>query len=240
MKLMEELKSNSVDMILSDPPYNTSECHWDHNVNLNKLWKLYDNIIKENGAIVLTAIQPFTSRLVISNLNMFKYSLVWQKSRTGHFAQAPYRPLTEHEDILIFSKAGTAHNAKPRMKYNPQGVKEYHKKVRGKGYSEHRPVRTKQEDYIQEKTNYPRSVLYFKSVAKPVHPTQKPIALFEYLIRTYTDEDDLVLDNFAGSGTTGVACINSNRRFLLIEQDDKYLSIINNRIHEAKQQLKLF
>ena len=232
LEIMPELPDKSIDLILCDLPFGTTECKWDTPIQLDPLWKQYNRIIKDDGAIVLFGIQPFTSVLVTSNLPMFKYSVVWKKSKISHFAQAPYRFLTEHEDILIFSKAGTAKNAKIRMKYNPQGLKDCNKVCRGKGHSDHRAGRKPQKDYIQTKTGYPKSILEFKSDTAKLHPTQKPVPLIEYLIKTYSNKNDLVLDNCAGSGTTGIACNNIGRNSILIEIDLKYCNKINKRLKE--------
>ena len=172
----------------------------------------------------------------MSNLELFKYSLVWRKTRIQGFAQAPYRFMTEHEDILVFSKGGCAKNAKNRMKFNPQGLIYSPKVVKGKkaNASEHRIRKTDQKDFISEWTNYPKSIIEIGSEFKTVHPTQKPVALLEYLIKTYTNEGDTVLDNCMGSGSTGVACVNTNRNFIGIELDDKYFEIAKRRISEAR------
>ena len=240
LEIMKLIPNGSVDMILCDLPYGTTACKWDTIIPFEALWEQYKRVIKDNGAIVLTAAQPFTSALILSNTKMFKYSLVWQKSTISHFAQAPYRFLTEHEDIVIFSFGGCSSNANPRMKFNPQGLIDCNKLVKGKGHSDHRPSKKIQKPFFQTKTGYPKSVLKFNSDKAKHHPTQKPVALFEYLIKTYTNEGDTVLDNCAGSGTTGVACQNTNRNYILIEQEQKYYDIIVNRLgvgHEFSDNL---
>ena len=233
LELMKDVPSGSVDMILCDLPYGTTACKWDTVIPFDKLWEQYERLIKANGAIVLTAAQPFTSALVMSNQKMFKYSLVWKKSRVSHFAQAPYRFLTEHEDILVFSYGGTSKNANIRMTYNPQGTKPCNRICRGKGHSDHRPSSIIQSDYLQTTTGYPKSIIEIASDMAKEHPTQKPVALFEYLIRTYTNEGDLVLDNCIGSGTTAIAAINTNRNFIGFELDENYCQIANTRITQA-------
>lgn len=229
---MKEIPDKSIDMILCDLPYGTTSCKWDTVIPFEPLWEQYERIIKDNGAIVSTARQPFTSALVMSNPKLFKYSLVWVKTRIGGFAQAPYKFMNEHEDLLVFSKGGCAKNAKPRMKYNPQGLVYKPKIVKGKkaDSSPHRMRKTDQKDYIQKYTNYPKSVLRFDSEFKTVHPTQKPVALFEYLVKTYTNEGDIVLDNCIGSGTTAIACMNTNRNFIGIEKEEEYVKIARGRI----------
>ena len=208
-------------------------CKWDSIILLEPMWEQLKRVIKSNGAIVMTASQPFTTTLIASNMKMFKYSLVWKKSKVCHFAQAPYRFLTEHEDIVVFSYGGTSKNAKIRMTYNPQGLRDCNIKCKGKAHSDHRPSKIKQADYVQTKTGYPRSIIEVKSDTAKVHPTQKPVALMEYLIKTYTNEGELVLDFAAGSGTTGVACKNLNRNFILIEKESKYCKIAKERINNG-------
>jgi site-specific DNA-methyltransferase (adenine-specific) len=167
---------------------------------------------------------------------MFKYSLVWKKSKTGNFAQAPYRFLCEHEDILVFSYGKVSKNGNPRMKYFPQGTQPCNKVMKGKtGNSEHRGGRATQSDYVQTVTNYPRSVLEFDNEGKPEHPTQKPLSLCEYLIRTYTSEGDVVLDSCMGSGTTAVACVASNRIYVGYEKEKKYYDTCIRRIANSSK-----
>ena len=233
LEVMTNIPDASVDMILCDLPYGTTACKWDTVIPFEPLWEQYRRIVRSGGAIVLTAAQPFTSALVMSAGDLFKYSLVWRKSRVSHFAQAPYRFLTEHEDILVFSDGGTSKNAKTRMTYNPQGVRSCEKICKGKGHSDHRPSAKRQADYVQTVTGYPKSILEFASEAAKEHPTQKPVALMEYLIRTYTNDGEVVLDNCMGSGTTGVACANTGRRFIGIEREPNYFQIAQNRIQRV-------
>lgn len=233
LERMKEIPDGSVDLVLADPPYGTTACKWDSIIPLEPMWEQLKRVIKPNGAIVMTASHPFTSVLVSSNLGMFKYCLVWKKSKINHFAQAPYRFLTEHEDVVVFSFGGTSKNAKIRMIYNPQGVSECSKVCRGKGHSDHRPSGKVQSDYVQTVTGYPKSILDFKSNYAKEHPTQKPVALMEYLIRTYTNEGEIVLDFTMGSGTTGVACVNTGRNFIGMELDDHYFDVATKRIDEA-------
>ncbi len=231
---MRRLPDASVDMILTDLPYGLTECRWDSVLPLPALWEQYKRVIKPAGAIVLFGQQPFTSTLVSSNPEMFKYSLVWKKTKTGNFAQAPYRFLCEHEDILVFSYGKTAKNGSPRMVYNPQGTQPCNKVMKGKtGTTEHREGRTAQADYVQTVTNYPRSVLEFANEGKTLHPTQKPLALCEYLIRTFTNEGALVLDSCMGSGTTAVASRNTGRIFVGFELDAKNHALCIERLGKA-------
>jgi len=232
LERMKEIPDGSVDLILTDPPYGTTACKWDSVIDLPLMWEQLNRIIKPNGAIVLFGAEPFSSLLRASNLKMFKYDWVWIKTKTQHFAQAPYRPMTEHEIISVFSFGGTAKNAKPRMMYNAQDLIKCNKVCKGKkaAHSEHRMRLTDQADYVQEWTNYPTTTLKFASEGKPIHPTQKPVALMEYLIKTYTNESETVLDFTFGSGTTGVACKNLSRKFIGIEMDDNYFDIATKRI----------
>jgi len=239
LEIMPLIPDKSVQLILADLPYGTTACKWDTVIPFDKLWEQYERIIKPNGAIVLTASQPFTSALVMSNPKLFKYQWVWVKSKKTGFTNSKNRPLSQHEDVLVFSKASVANGSKIMMKYNPQGLQPLGKVRKGdknksigdaNGQKYYRPSQSK--DYVQEFTNYPTTVLSIASEGKIIHPTQKPVELMEYLIKTYTNEGDLVLDNTAGSGTTAIACLNTNRHFIMIEKDQKYYEIMCNRIEK--------
>ena len=232
LEKMKDITDGSIDAVICDLPYGTTACKWDTCIPFEPMWEQLKRVTKKNGAIVLFGSQPFTSALVMSNPKMFKYEWVWEKSKAQHFAQAPYRPMTINENILVFSDGGTAKNALNRMKYNPQGLLPYNKIVKGKPakHSQHRMRKTDQKDYVQEWTNYPTSILKFNNEGKPIHPTQKPVALMEYLIKTYTNEGETVLDFCAGSGTTGVAAKNLNRNCILIEKDKKYVEVASKRL----------
>jgi len=232
---MKTLPEKSIDLILTDLPYGLTECKWDSIIPLKDLWEQYKRLIKPTGAIVLFGQQPFSSMLVSSNYEMFKYSLVWKKTKTGNFAQAPYRFLCEHEDILVFSYGKVTKNGNPRMTYNPQGTKECNKVMKGKtGSTSHREGRATQSDYVQTVTNYPRSILEFGSEGKAEHPTQKPLELCEYLIRTYTNQGDIVLDSCMGSGTTAVAAVRTGRTYVGYEKEEKYYHIGLERLKSAQ------
>ena len=226
LDIMKSIPNSSIDMILCDLPYGTTQNKWDSIINLDELWLQYNRIIKENGAIVLTSMQPFTSSLVNSNLKSFKYCWYWVKNRATGVLNAKKQPLRNIEEICIF-------NVK---KYNPQGLIRYDKQSRNGKKDSENYGKGKTNSYIQEFTNYPKQLLEFDSVQRVIHPTQKPTELFEYLIKTYTNEGDIVLDNCAGSGTTGIACMNTNRNCILIEKDKNYFDIINERIDKYKQQ----
>jgi len=201
----------------------TTACKWDSVIPFEPLWAEYERVIKDNGAIVLTASQPFTTVLANSNLRLFRYAWVWEKEQGVNFLMAKKQPLKVHEDILVFYKK--------QPTYNPQMTKgkPY---ISGKGDSGEVTGRVKKIQTKNEGTRYPRSVIKFNREVG-LHPTQKPVALFEYLIRTYTNEGEVVLDNCIGSGTTAVAAINTNRQFIGIEREAKYVEIANKRIAEA-------
>jgi site-specific DNA-methyltransferase (adenine-specific) len=226
LEKMKEIPSGSVDMVMCDLPYGTTQNKWDSVIPLEPLWKEYKRICK--GAVVLTASQPFTSALVTSNLPDFKYAWVWEKSAaTGHL-NAKRMPMKLHEDILVFGEG----------LYNPQDLKPFNKTVRRGNNGTNFGVSGTEN--FQEWTNYPRSILRIPNDSKAVHPTQKPVALMEYLIRTYTNPGDTVLDNTMGSGTTGVACVNTGREFIGIERDPEYFAIAQKRIGKALMSDPLF
>tara|TARA_R110002153_G_scaffold93486_2_gene226012 strand:- start:531 stop:1328 length:798 start_codon:yes stop_codon:yes gene_type:complete len=237
---MKKILPKSIDLICCDLPYGLTECKWDTPIDIEQLWKCYNSILKDNGTIILFGQQPFTSRLVASNYKMYKYSLVWQKSKPGGFAQAPYKVLCEHEDILIFTNGKTTKNSQNRMTYNPQGTIACNIKMKGKtGTTEHRKGRKTQNDYIQTTTNYPRSILKFNNEGKVKHPTQKPLLLIEYLIKTFSNENEVILDNCMGSGTTAIACIKNNRKYIGFEMNTTYFDICKERIATLDKHKKL-
>jgi site-specific DNA-methyltransferase (adenine-specific) len=229
---MKKIKKESIDMILCDLPYGTTQCSWDSIIPFKDLWEQYERIIKLNGAIVLTASQPFTSNLVMSNPKLFRYSLVWEKSKSTGYLNSKKMPMRAHEDILVFYKKLPT--------YNPQ-------MVQGTPYDKgtaHRPtqvyreqkgeIHVKNEDGLR----FPRSVQYFKtaeSEGKVYHPTQKPIAMFEWLIKTYSNENDIILDNCIGAGTTAIAAIRTNRKYIGIEINEEYYKISLERIESESK-----
>ena len=233
LELMKELPDNSADMILCDLPYGTTASKWDKHLPAEELWRQYERIIADDGAIVLTASGQFTHKLIQSNVNMYKYKWIWVKTRSGNFVNAKNRPMTKFEEVLVFSKGNTANGSINKMKYNPQGLIEVNK-VKKNGENKFGTMAGKRpghkKETVQKFTNYPTDVLFFDSVGKPIHPTEKPVELFEYLIRTYTNEGETVLDNCMGSGTTGVACKNLNRNFIGMELDENYFNIAKKRI----------
>ena len=226
LERMAEIPDGSVDLVLTDPPYGTTACKWDAVIPFEPMWAAVKRVLKKNGAAVFTASQPFTSALVMSNTGWFKYAWVWDKRRPSNPMLAKKQALKVHEDVCVFyAKFGT---------YNPQGVFETDGKPRG-GV---KPSKTDlgfgkgvSADYRQTRSGYPKSILtYGTDNTKNVHPTQKPVALMEYLIRTYTNEGETVLDFTMGSGTTGVACVNTGRNFIGIERDPGYFEIAKKRI----------
>ena len=226
---MKNIEDKSVDLLLVDLPYGTTQCKWDSIIDLESLWKEYNRVCKKNAAMIFTAAQPFTSALIMSNPKNFKYTWVWEKSKATGYLNAKKMPMRAHEDVCIFYR-------KPPV-YNPQMTKgdPYNK---GKAhrptdvYGSQKSVLVKNDTGLR----YPRTVQYFKtaeSEGKVMHPTQKPLALFEYLIKTYSNEGDLVLNSCMGVGTTPVACINTNRGYIGIELDEEYFAKAEKRVEIA-------
>lgn len=235
LEVMKDIPDKSIDMILCDLPYGTTACSWDTIIPFEPLWAAYKRIIKDNGAIVLTASQPFTSKLVMSNLEMFKYEWIWNKNTVTGFLSANKIPLKSHENILTFCKTTPI--------YNPIKTEGHIKKIVRAGSYNKTDIynqRGKRPNY-NSTNRYPRTSLFFDSIIRTdtLHPTQKPVALFKYLIKTYTNPGELILDNCAGSGTTAIACIKTDRNYILIEKEKKYIDIINNRIRQELSQRKL-
>ena len=231
LEVMKDIPDGSVDMVLADPPYGTTACKWDSIIPLEPMWEQLNRVIKPDGAIVIFGSEPFSSILRMSDIKNYKYDWVWEKNPVG-FLNAKKMPLKSIENILCFYKTLPT--------YNPQGLVSVEKKIKtngkskefktGKGLATHNGGRLT-GTYTTEHTNYPRQVLSFnKSNSKSVHPTQKPVALMEYLIKTYTNEGETVLDFAMGSGTTGVACKNLNRNFIGIELDKDYFEMAKKRI----------
>ncbi len=225
---MKRIPDKSIDMILCDLPYGTTACKWDTVIPFEPMWEQYKRLIKSNGAIVLTASQPFTSMLVMSNPKWFKYCWVWVKTKASGHLDAKRKPMRKHEDIIIFGNKGWPN-------YYPQGLIDGTFKtgrnvdMTDKVYSQYKNHGT------STKGNYPKSVIEFANPSGKghLHPTQKPIALCEYLIKTYTNEGETVLDNCMGSGTTAIACINTGRNFIGFELDKHYCEIAEKRISDG-------
>jgi len=244
LELMPQIPSGSVDMILCDLPYGTTACKWDTVIPFEPLWAEYKRIIKKNGAIVLFGSQPFTSALVMSNPDWFKYIWTWKKlGKPTGFQNAKKQPLRCIEDICVFGEG--------QIFYYPQGLTRIDRKKKNsvscggdsvridvEESTNKGSMRTPGKEYVQEFTGYPTNLLEFDRVHSGTeHPTQKPVALCEYLIKTYTNEGEWVLDNCMGSGTTGVAAVNTGRNFIGIEQEEKYFTIAKQRIQQAEQLL---
>ena len=260
LELMKDVPDKSIDMILCDLPYGTTKNKWDIVIPFDKLWEQYKRIIKDHGAICLFGTNPFSAKLICSNLNWYKHEWIWEKQKASNFMQAKYAPLKYHEDILVFGEPGKLRIFNPQ-RYRVteiQDIMGFSKKemeyfFRNRQYDTFGKIdrrktnnnpktnkvfegtslkRTRTKD-----TGYrnPKSIIKInKSINKNSHPTQKPVALLEYLIKTYTNENDLVLDNCMGSGSTGVACANTNRNFIGMELDPKYFKIAKERINNAK------
>lgn len=243
---MQEIPDKSIDMICADLPYGTTACKWDSIIPLEKLWNQYRRIIKDNGAIVLTAIEPFASVLRMSDVNHYRHEWIWNKESAGNFIQAKNHPLRVHENVLVFSKSKVNYypimtDADPKN-IRPLGVKKQKSDFMGK-VSE---GEFKASKGYNPKKRYPKTIVTYNARAEEcnnvnrVHPTQKPVALFEYLIKTYTNEGEIVLDNCMGSGTTAIACINTNRNYIGFELDKYYFNIAKNRIAEHIKDLTIF
>jgi len=228
LEVMKNIPDNSVDLVLADPPYGTTACSWDSVIPLEPMWEQLKRITKPNSAIVLFGQEPFSSILRLSNIKDYKYDWIWDKVKPGAFATAKYAPLKQHELISVFyGKSGS---------YNPQMVKR-DKTKKSKIYTSSDSASVKYNDGIERTYTelYPKTIITESNAQQKgkVHPTQKPVALMEYLIKTYSNEGDVVLDFCAGSGTTGVAAKNLNRDFIGIEMDEGYFKIAQERIEKA-------
>lgn len=227
LELMRNIPDKSVDMVLCDLPYGTTNCKWDSIIPFEPLWEQYNRIIKDNGAIVLFSAQPFTTKLIQSNFKHFRYCWYWKKHNVTGGAFSKVQPMRCVEDICVFYKK--------KPVYNPQGLVKLDKPIINK-------ANTKTDIYkwgsgtgtIQYYTNYPKHLIEFSKDKENYHPTQKPVALLEYLIKTYTDENEIVVDNCMGSGSAGVACMNTGRKFIGIELDEKYFTVAKSRIEQVQ------
>jgi len=245
LELMKNIEDKSIDMILCDLPYGTTQCKWDTVIDLKLMWNQYERIIKDNGVIALTSQGIFTAKLICSNLNLFKYKIVWIKSKATNFLNAKKQPLRKHEDICIFYKEQPTYN--PQMSEGIAYDKGIRKDQLTGSYGEFKPrhVKSNGKRYPTDIVGYEEEVddfIYCKTAeaeGEVLHPTQKPIELGKYLIRTFTNEGDIVLDNCAGSGTSGVACQNLNRNCIMIEKEEEYCNIIEKRLKDNKVQKTL-
>jgi DNA modification methylase len=230
LEVMKSIPEGSIDAIITDPPYGTTACKWDSVIPFDLMWEQLNRIIKPNGAIVLFGSEPFSSALRMSNIKNYKYDWKWDKKQGGNPLNAKRQPLKTYEDVLVFNKRN----------YYP--IMEKRGKPRKKGGLTKQPEHTGKVDINYSVINndyYPRAILEISNAVKKgkVHPTQKPVALMEYLIKTYTNENETVLDFTMGSGTTGVACKNTNRNFIGIEMDENYFNIASDRIKQLEYKL---
>ena len=241
LERMEDLPDSSVDAIIADPPYGTTACKWDSVIPFEPMWDQIKRVIKPNRAIVMTASQPFTSVLVNSNITMFKYEWIWEKAVGSNFACLKYQPMKEHENVLVFGKGKVQYNPikQPRKGSGAKRLETpYFTNSKQGGAVYGNVCRNNAGKSYDKNLRYPSTVQFFNNRAsgdRGKHPTQKPVALMEYLIKTYTNEGGTVLDFTMGSGTTGVACVNLNRNFIGIEFDEKYFKIAEKRIKENKE-----
>ena len=231
LEVMDGLISLGVkfDAILTDPPYGTTACKWDSVIPFDKMWERLNKLIKPNGAIVLFGSMPYTAILVNSNLKGYKHHWIWKKNRGTGFQVAKYRPMMQHEDIIVFTSRGE------RVNYYPQKIKLNKPKTYNKASNSNgtNPLANFEKGTYVVDSKFPTNIIEISKVSKPIHPTQKPTDLLEYLIKTYTNENETVLDFTMGSGSTGVACMNTNRKFIGIELDENYFNIAKERIEES-------
>ena len=229
LELMNNIPDKSIDMILCDLPYGTTKCKWDIVIPLDKLWEQYNRIIKDKGAILLFGSEPFSSKLRISNLRMYKYDLIWKKTKAQGFLNSKKMPLKDYENICVFYKRLPV--------YNPQGIIYGNfQNDRKSKYSKGEDIYGKEKEFgISHMSNFPKQIIEFSNPSGKgqLHPTQKPVDLLEYLIKTYTQDGEVILDNCMGSGSTGVASLNLHRKFIGIELDENYFNIAKERIEKV-------
>ena len=239
LELMKNIEDKSIDCIICDLPYGvTSKNKWDTIIPYEPLWKEYKRIIKDNGPIILFGQDKFTAKTMLSNEKMHRYNLIWNKVLTSGFLNAGRMPLREHEDIMIFYKKLPTYNPQFTEGKPLHGMGEKFKKVKNNNnnYNDFNSCNNPSANREGDTKKYPKSILTFPRPAssKMLHPTEKPVELLEYLIKTYSNENDVILDNCMGSGSTGVACLNTNRRFIGIELDEKYFNIAKNRLENIR------
>lgn len=233
LDLMQKIPDKHIDMILCDPPYKTSGNHWDKIIDTEKMFFEYRRIIKDNGAICIFCAEPYTSEIILNNIDIFKYKLIWDKVKPGNFFNAKKRPLQQYEEIAVFSKGGCTNGSKMPMRYFPvMATRNKPRKIKKRFYGKPKDpkygnIQNKElpETLLTEK--YPKDILQFSNAAQKgkIHPTQKPVELLEYLIKTYTNENDIILDNAMGSGSTGVAAVNLGRKFIGMEKDKYFHNV---------------
>mgnify|MGYP002632396338 CR=1 FL=1 len=231
LERIKEIPDGSVDMILADPPYGTTACSWDSVIPLEPMWEQLKRVIKPNGAIVMTASQPFTTTIIASNMKMFKYCWVWDKKIPSGMSYARFQPMRRSEDIIVFCKGKTIYNAQMVLRDKP---------IKGGGISKGEATNNPNWQALKKTYTHknPTNIIEFDKIRRgSVHPTQKPVALMEYLIKTYTNESETVLDFTMGSGTTGVACVQTGRSFIGIELDSEFFIVARDRIKAARGKL---
>lgn len=246
LKVMRDIPDKSVNLILCDLPYGTTASQWDKALPMQDLWQQYWRVLKHNGSVLLFANGAFMPKVMLSDIDDYKYSWIWVKNNSTNYVHAKNRPLVKHENILVFSKSPMGHKSllgDSRMKYNPQGIIECNEiiKAGNNRFGTVAGIRISHKpEFKREYTNYPTDVLTNFPELPPqnkLHTNQKPVPLLEYLVKTYTDRNDIVLDNCMGSGSTGVACINTGRNFIGIELNEKYFNIAKKRIETAETPL---
>lgn len=251
LELMQDIEDKSIDCIICDLPYGEGHtAHaWDCALSFDALWKQYERIIKDDGVIALFSAEPFTAKLICSNIELYRYSWIWEKETPTGFLNANYAPLKQTEDICIFSKGTVGSLSSNPIRYNPQGVIEVNKLKRNnpnstwrekKGYASKSNKLNSNEEYIQKYTNYPSNILKFSRDKHSFHPTQKPVALLEYLIQTYTNKGEVVLDNCSGSGSLAIAAYRTGRNFICIEKNVEYYEKSIERLRVEKMKKRLF
>ena len=239
LEILKDIPDKSIDAIITDLPYGTTACKWDSVIDFDLMWLQLKRIIKPNGAIVLFGSEPFSSALRMSNIKQYKYDWVWEKESPSNFFQAKYCPLSKTENISVFGEFGINSGSKKIGTYNPQGIKTVNKEKVTSNYADsylgkaHKSSLKKGVKYIQKFENYPTRIIKINRDKNALHPTQKPVALLEYLIKTYTNEGETVLDFTAGSFSTGVACVNLNRKGIMIEKDPHYFEVGSERVMRA-------
>jgi len=244
LEVMKTIEDNSIDAVICDPPYGTTACKWDSVIPFEPMWEQLNRIIKPNGAIVLFGSEPFSSALRMSNIKNYKYDWIWDKVNGSNFANAKRQPLRQNENISLFYKKQCIYN--PIMVERDEKNIRHTKRKNGVGNDEIYGLSKNVDFDGSRKYGYPKNIITYNKKSKElhpskiVHPTQKPVELMEYLIKTYTNENETVLDFTMGSGSTGVACVNTNRNFIGIELDETYFNIAKKRIEEQKLQIKLF
>lgn len=236
LEIMKQIPDKSVDMVLADLPYGTTACSWDIIIPFKPLWEQYERVIKDNGAIVLFGSQPFTTALINSNIKLFKYCWYWEKDKGTGFAFSKKQPLRKIEEICVFYKRQPHYDSQGEKLDKPYKHTLPIKKSDSGGITSNNLNPDGSRKYVWYTHKKKHNLLYFSrdNANKGIHPTQKPVTLLEYLIKTYTNEGETVLDNVMGSGSTGVACINTNRKFIGIELDEKYFNIAKERINKSK------